>query len=129
MKIHGIDHFNIRTGDLDRLIGFYTNVLGFEVGERPPFDSPGAWLYAGGHPLLHVGIGEESENPSTLPFDHLAFSVSGLDETISRLEAHGVEFRLFDVPGRAMKQVFVRDPDGISLELNFTDPADVGGDA
>ena len=32
---------------------------------------------------------------------------------------------MFDVPGRAMKQIFVRDPDGVSLELNFSNPDDV----
>lgn len=125
MKIHGIDHFNIRTNDLDRLVRFYTEVLGFEVGERPPFDSPGAWLYSNGHPLLHVSLTEEPSDRNTLPIDHLAFNVTGLEHAVEKLESAGLEYRLLDVPGRSMKQVFVTDPDGVSLELNFADPADV----
>ena len=31
----------------------------------------------------------------------------------------------FDVPARAMKQIFVRDPDGVTIELNFSNPDDV----
>lgn len=125
MKIQGIDHFNICTPDLERLIEFYTGVLGFEVGDRPPFDSPGAWLYANGHPLLHVGIADESPEGGTSPFDHIAFAVTGLGDTVHRLEARSIEYKLLDVPARAMKQIFVTDPDGIRLELNFAHPDDV----
>ena len=125
MEIHGIDHFNIKTANLDRLIEFYTTVLAFELGDRPSFDSPGAWLYAGGRPLLHVGISQSPASGDTQPFDHLAFNVTGLEDTLARLGAAAVDYELADVPGRAMKQVFVVDPDGVKLELNFTQPADV----
>lgn len=128
MRVNGIDHFNIRTRDIDRLCEFYTQVLGLEIGDRPPFDTPGVWLYAGGHPILHVGIdkdgGEAAEN--TFPLDHIALEAEGHAETVEQLEKAGIDYRMFDVPGRAMKQIFVRDPDGVSLELNFTSPDDVG---
>ncbi len=127
MRVNGIDHFNIRTRYLDRLCAFYTNVLGLEIGDRPPFDSPGVWLYAGGRPILHVGIardaGEDSDN--TLPLDHIALETEGLADALERLDGAGVAYRMFDVPGRAMKQIFVRDPDGVSIELNFTNPEDL----
>lgn len=129
MRVNRIDHFNIRTRDLDRLCEFYTEVLGLEIGDRPPFDSPGVWLYAGGHPILHVGIEKEVERTSgrddTLPLDHIALETEGLAEAVARLEKAGVEYRMNDVPGRQMKQIFVRDPDGVALELNFTSPEDV----
>ncbi len=128
MRINRIDHFNIRTRDLDRLCEFYTQVLALEIGERPPFDSPGVWLYAGGHPILHVGVASDDDTPErddTLPLDHIALETEGLADAVARLEKAGVEYRMFDVPGRAMKQIFVRDPDGVALELNFTSPEDV----
>lgn len=128
MRVNGIDHFNIRTRDIDRLCEFYTQVIGLEIGDRPPFDSPGVWLYAGGHPILHVGIekdaGEAVDN--TLPLDHIALEAEGHAEAVEKLENAGIEYRMFDVPGRAMKQIFVRDPDGVALELNFSNPDDVG---
>ena len=133
MRINRIDHFNIRTRDLDALCEFYTEVLGLEIGDRPPFDSPGVWLYAGGHPILHVGIAKEGEEKGrgdgTLPLDHIAFETEGITDTVTRLEKAGVEYRVFDVPGREMKQIFVRDPDGVALELNFTSPDDIAAGA
>ena len=129
MRVNRIDHFNIRTRDLDRLCAFYTEVLGLEIGERPPFDSPGVWLYAGGHPILHVGVDKDGDPASgpddTLPLDHIALETEGLADAVARLEKAGVEYRMADVPGRNMKQIFVRDPDGVALELNFTRPEDL----
>ena len=133
MRINRIDHFNIRTRDLDALCEFYTNVLGFEIGDRPNFDSPGVWLYAGGHPILHVGIAREGEGEGggdgTLPLDHIALETEGITDAVARLEKAGISYRVFDVPGREMKQIFVRDPDGVALELNFTSPDDIAAGA
>ncbi len=129
MRINRIDHFNIRTRDLDKLCSFYTELIGLEIGDRPNFDSPGVWLYAGGHPILHVGI-DDGAGPAaehTLPLDHIALEAEGLADCVARLDAAGVEYRMFDVPGRDMRQVFVRDPDGVAIELNFSNPADVEG--
>ena len=44
---------------------------------------------------------------------------------VEKLDGAGIDYRLVDVPGRVMKQIFVRDPDGVSLELNFSNPDDV----
>ena len=127
MRVHGIDHINIRTHDLDKLCWFYTEILGLELGDRPSFDAPGAWLYAGGHPILHVGVTEDPPSGDTGPVDHYALTAEGLAETLERLDGAGIDYRLMDVPGRAMKQVFVHDPDGVAVELNFSAPEDVGG--
>ena len=127
MQIHGIDHINIRTHDLDRLCRFYTEVLGLEIGERPPFGQPGAWLYAGGHPIVHVTVADAEATGDTLPVDHYALSAEGLQDTLGRLEKADVDYQMVDVPARSMKQIFVKDPDGISVELNFSAPEDVSG--
>jgi catechol 2,3-dioxygenase-like lactoylglutathione lyase family enzyme len=131
MRINRIDHFNIRTRDLERLCEFYTQVLALEIGDRPPFDSPGVWLYAGGHPILHVGVAADgaAEVDDTLPLDHIALETEGLADTVARLEKAGIAYRMVDVPGREMKQIFVRDPDGVALELNFTNPEDLAAAA
>jgi len=127
MRVNRIDHFNIRTRDLDRLCEFYTQVLGLEIGDRPPFDSPGVWLYAGGHAILHVGVANDGDTRSddTFPLDHIALETEGLADAVERLERGGIEYRMVNVPGREMKQIFVRDPDGVAIELNFTNPDDL----
>lgn len=130
MRVNRIDHFNIRTRDLDQLCEFYTGIVGLEIGDRPPFDSPGVWLYAGGHPILHVGLAKEGEGHSdTLPLDHIALETEGLADALARIEKAGIEYRMVDVPGRDMKQIFIHDPDGVALELNFTNPEDLAAAA
>ncbi|NIM73053.1 MAG: glyoxalase [Gammaproteobacteria bacterium] len=133
MRVNRIDHFNIRTRDLDALCEFYTKVLGLEIGDRPPFDTPGVWLYAGGHPILHVGLArdgdEEAHGDGTLPLDHIALETEGLLDAVARIEKAGIAYRMVDVPGRAMKQIFIHDPDGVALELNFTNPEDIAAGA
>ena len=48
MGIKGLDHVNINTSNMKDTMSFYTDLLDFTDGFRPPFDFPGAWLYAGG---------------------------------------------------------------------------------
>ena len=56
MSISGLDHFNIRAKDLDGMRDFFVDVIGLTEGDRPSFEFPGYWLYAGDagavvHPL------------------------------------------------------------------------------
>ena len=123
--ISGLDHINIRTADLDRLCEFYVGVLGMELGERPSFGAPGAWIYAGGRAVLHVGVADKAARGNTQPVDHYALNAHGRKAIEKRLGKANIPYRTTDVPGRAMKQIFVNDPDGIAVELNFTDADDV----
>ena len=49
-----VDHFLVLTDDIDATRDFWCDALGLEVGERPPLEFPGYWLYAGGVPCVHV---------------------------------------------------------------------------
>ena len=51
--------------------------------------------------------------------DHIAFNCEGLKETVGQLERDGVKYDIRKVPGRPLQQVFIHDPDGVMLELNF----------
>ena len=59
MAIKGLDHITVNVAELDASRRFYVDVLGLREGERPPFDSPGAWLYAGDRPIVHLVAVEE----------------------------------------------------------------------
>jgi len=120
MAVQGVDHINIRTADLDRCRHFYCGVLGFEEGWRPNLNSPGAWLYAGGAPLVHVSLTDTPRNGESA-VDHVAFAVKGFEAMKANLGERDIAFETFDVPGTEMKQIFVEDPDGVSVELNFAD--------
>lgn len=119
MTIRGIDHINIATTKLEETRAFYVDVLGLTVGERPDFDFPGYWLYAGGFPIVHMQLSPREVGSSTLSgLNHAAFQVADFDALIARLEAAGVRYTKVLVPGTQIRQAFFMDPNGVRLELN-----------
>ena len=119
MAIDGLDHITVNASDLDASRRFYVEVLGLRDGDRPAFDGPGAWLYAGDRPVVHLVGGRERPAQTTGAFDHYAFRAADLAGVIGRLKAANMAYDLFTVPGLGRKQVFVEDPDGVKIELNF----------
>jgi catechol 2,3-dioxygenase-like lactoylglutathione lyase family enzyme len=126
MGLEALNHFTIRTVDLAATRRFYVEVLGLEEGHRPPLGFPGHWLYCGGIPTVHL-VGpreEEAGKPARTPqhtglFDHIAFSCTGLKEMRERLVRHGVPFSERIVPRDRQTQLFLHDPDGVAVELNY----------
>ena len=137
-----LNHFSIRTFEIDACRDFYAGVLGLAVGPRPAFAVPGYWLYAGdtavpSNAVVHV-IGMDRNDSAGLKqylgdrdvgslhgsgaVDHVAFFVTGLAEMRANLAAQAVASRERKVPGLGLYQVFVTDPNGIVIELNY--PAD-----
>jgi catechol 2,3-dioxygenase-like lactoylglutathione lyase family enzyme len=138
-----LDHCNIRTFDLDATIAFYTDIVDLKDGAFPGTRSMGAWLYdASDRPILHLiaidpndpeaalsrvrdrlgalggDINVESLN-GTGVIDHIAFECDDYDRMKAKLEAKGLVFTTNDVPSIKLKQLFVNDPNGVTLELNF----------
>ena len=73
MEIKRIDHYSIRTLDVEASRKFYTDVIGLTVGPRPEFKFPGLWLYNGKPPadlehsngnygIVHV-MGSDGHSP------------------------------------------------------------------
>ncbi|MFL6247165.1 MAG: VOC family protein [Thermoanaerobaculia bacterium] len=120
MRVLGLDHVNI-TGSpavIRRCVRFYVDVLGLTNGDRPPFESRGFWLYAGRQPVVHLRE-MEADTIGASSIDHYAFTCEGLDETMARLREHGVEFTLDPARDTKNAQLFLTDPAGVALELNF----------
>jgi catechol 2,3-dioxygenase-like lactoylglutathione lyase family enzyme len=66
--IEGMNHFNVLTDDVDKTRAFYVGILGLTEGERPRFTFDGAWLYAGGRPILHISKAKlPAERSTTSP--------------------------------------------------------------
>ena len=124
MGLNALNHFTVRAADLERTREFYQEVLGLPVGERPPLGFPGYWLYCGGIPTVHLigpRTGDDTARATgpTGLFDHIAFSCTGLAEMRGRLKARGVQFDERIVPRDRQTQLFLHDPDGVAVELNF----------
>jgi catechol 2,3-dioxygenase-like lactoylglutathione lyase family enzyme len=128
MTIRGIDHINIGTNRLEETRAFFRDVLGLSEGWRPDFPFGGAWLYAGDGPIVHLVELAEAKKPSAeAALDHFAFRIDDYDGTVRRLEAAGVAFRSIDIPGTPIRQLFIRDLNGVNIELNYREPVAAAG--
>ena len=108
MPATAMNHFTILTDNVDETIKFYNEFLGLESGERPPFDFPGAWLYAGNTAVLHVIGGRTLPESREGVIDHMAFSATGLIETIKKLERHEIDYSLRQVRPSDPWQLFYK---------------------
>lgn len=122
MTIRGIDHINITTSEaiIEQCRVFYADILELTIGARPPFRSRGYWLYSGANPIVHLTIADaDRPAPPPAPLDHIAFACANLDAVLARLNAFAIPFELDRVPDSGEAQLFLRDPAGVGLELNF----------
>lgn len=136
MPIEELQHFLVQTEDLEATKDWYVDVLGLKVGPHPDFGFPVYWLYIGDKDVLHLTVGGKSVSESRKAYlgqqseathgtgvlDHVAFHATGLDAMIAHLESKNVEFTRRQVNDQALVQLFLIDPNGLKVELNF--PAD-----
>ena len=135
MLINSLDHCAIRTTKLQETRDFFVDILGLEDGERPDFPFPGAWLYTDSTAVIHL-IGVDPDDPSGLQryvggeisteslqgsgaFDHIAFRANDPSVLTERLKQTHYEYRERQVPNMNLFQIFVEDPNGITIELNY----------
>ena len=117
-----LDHFNIRTRDLGATVRFYEDVLGLEKGPRPNFAFPGAWMYSEGRAVVHlvdISPTDEQQKPDSGVVHHVAFVSQGFHGMKQRLQNKGIEFEAREVPGGDLWQIFITDPNGVMIELNY----------
>ena len=119
MTIIAMNHFTVLTDDVPRTATFYCELLGLADGARPDLGFPGAWLYAGGTAVLHVIGGRARTELQPGVIDHMAFSATGLVETLATLVAHDVKHTCRRQTGSGIWQVFLFDPNGARVELDF----------
>ncbi len=125
MIVQGLDHVNIRVKDPAATIAFFTDVLGMIADSRVSF-----WLKdQQGNAVVHVGSADASYPSDTWrPFEaradsgavhHVALSCKGYDDVQRRLDTLGLEYRKGGVSDLGLRQIFVVEPGGVLLELNF----------
>lgn len=122
MTILSLNHYTVRTMALEPMRHFYEEVVGLVSGDRPPFDFPGYWLYGGdGTAVLHlIGVAEKPGGANgSGAIDHIAFLCRDADAVRTKLRSMNVPFQERVVPMVGMLQLFLLDPEGIKLELNF----------
>ena len=126
MAIVRPSHYSIRTTDLDRSQRFYTDVLQLRVGFRPPFNFPGVWLYPNSDEsefgIVHlIGVNPGSHLQGSGSVDHIAFLATDWPGTRQRCDSLGISYHEQPVSSLGLLQVFLVDPSGVTIELNYRD--------
>ena len=132
MPLTELNHYFVRANNLERSKDFYVNVLGFEVMPRPEFPFPGYWLGINGKIQVHMGPagipnqemyylgtpkGAATDHAGVV--DHIAFLASEPETFIKRFKAMGMDYRPRSLPDSELFQLFIKDPNGLTIELNF----------
>lgn len=129
--VSALEHVTIRCAQLQRTRDFYVDLMGLTDGERPNFPFRGHWLYLGGIPVVHLVEATDTagawgrdivipkSEEGTGSFDHVAFKGDDFAAMRSKLQKAGLTFKERVVPGGRLSQLFVPDPEGVLVEINF----------
>ena len=134
MSLTYLEHFLVQTTDFHATCDWYEHVLGLKRGYTPDFKFPVQWMYLGDRDVLHITEGGAKVSENRLRYngqesqadfgsgvvDHIAFRCKGLPEMIAHLRTKGVEFRQRMVNEQGLYQLFLIDPNGVKIELNFS---------
>jgi glyoxylase I family protein len=123
MTTNALAHVNLRASreTIESLRGFYCDLLGLRVGERPGFALSGYWLYAGDRDVVHLVVDDEaaSRNTGESTFHHTAYECTDRPAFEKRLAERRIAHHVAQVPGRPIVQIFLQDPAGNGVELTF----------
>jgi len=136
--ISGMNHVAISTGDFERSLGFYRDLMGMELVGEGPFAGElydnilGLKNATGRAAMLRLGNAQlelfEFTNPIPKESDpsrpvcdhgitHICFDVTNIEEEYERLKAAGVLFHCPPQDAGFAKATYGRDPDGNVFEL------------
>ena len=132
MAVTSLNHINIRTSKVEDTRRFYEDIIGFRVGPRPPFDQPGYWLYSGEVAVVHLSECDHNPTPRTNPtgmgngLDHVGFQGEDVFAMMRHLDGKAVHFKTNLVANGTLVQLFIDDPNGVSVELAYPVTKDEG---
>ncbi|HEU4443035.1 MAG TPA: VOC family protein [Burkholderiales bacterium] len=132
MPVTALNHYLIVSKNLERSKKFYQEVLGLDVAERPDFGFPGYWLKTGDNICVHLASQDPNETRDLFllkkhpkgtsgsgSVDHIAFLARDPHEVRDRIQKHKVDMHFRSFPDAKLFQIFLKDPDDVTIELNF----------
>jgi catechol 2,3-dioxygenase-like lactoylglutathione lyase family enzyme len=134
MALQFLEHFLIQTADLPGTVKWWSEVVGMTPGHTPDFKFPVQWMYIGDRDVVHLTTGGKDVSANRMAYlgqqstatagtgviDHVAFRATDLAGTLANLRARGIDFKQRMVSDQGLFQVFFFDPNGVKVELNFT---------
>lgn len=121
-EIHGVYETVLYADDVERMVAFYSEIVGLEAID-PPDDLSAAFRLADGNVLLifdparSAAPGRFVPSHGTTGDGHMAFRVDGLDDLTAGLRARGVEIEREITWNENGRSVYFRDPAGNSVEF------------
>jgi catechol 2,3-dioxygenase-like lactoylglutathione lyase family enzyme len=133
MPVTELNHFLLVAKDLEKTRKFYQDVLGMQIAsERPDFGFPGYWLKIGDEICVHLASQAPNEirdrfllkkhprgTSGSGSVDHIAFLAEDPHEVRTRIRKNKVEMHFRSFPDAKLFQIFLKDPDDVTIELNF----------
>jgi len=126
-RLLGFEHVGMTCSDLDRTIAFYCGLLGLKLALRKTSSNGEVVFLDTGSGMLEIGCpaADIARSRDVPPHEsgirHVTFAFDNVDAIVARLSASGVEAIEGPRPAffnEMLKRVaFVRDPDGILVEL------------
>jgi catechol 2,3-dioxygenase-like lactoylglutathione lyase family enzyme len=132
MPVTALNHYLIVSKNLERSKKFYQEVLGLDVAERPDFGFPGYWLKTGDNICVHLASQDPNEirdqfllkkhpkgTNGSGSVDHIAFLAQDPEGVRNRIQKNKVDMHFRSFPDAKLFQIFLKDPDDVTIELNF----------
>ena len=132
MPITSLNHYLIVSKNLERSRKFYERVLGLELADRPDFGFPGYWLKTGEEICVHLASQDPNKTRDKYllkkhpkgtggsgSVDHIAFLAKDPEGVRDRIKKNKVEMQVRSFPDAKLFQIFLKDPDNVTIELNF----------
>jgi catechol 2,3-dioxygenase-like lactoylglutathione lyase family enzyme len=132
MPVTALNHYLIVSKNLERSKKFYQEVLGLDLAERPDFGFPGYWLKTGDNICVHLASQEPNEirdqfllkkhpkgTNGSGSVDHIAFLAQDPEGVRNRIQKNKVDMHFRSFPDAKLFQIFLKDPDDVTIELNF----------
>ena len=133
MQLIDIHLVAIKTQNLEATKAFNAGVLGMTTTDRPDFGFPGTWFNLG-RTMLHIVAGDaavDAEGKAApkggASVGHVAIAARDFDAMKQQLIDHNQEWRQSSIRGAKIWQLFVRDPSGVLIELNFNTVNEASG--
>ena len=132
MPVTSLNHYLIVSKNLERSKKFYEDVLGLALAERPDFGFPGYWLKTGDNICVHLASQDANKirdqfllkkhpkgTAGSGSVDHIAFLAQDPEAVRERIQKNKVEMHFRSFPDAKLFQIFLKDPDDVTIELNF----------
>jgi len=132
MPVTALNHYLIVSKNLERSKKFYEQVLGMELADRPDFGFPGYWMKTGDAICVHLASQDPNKTRDQFllkkhpkgtkgsgSVDHIAFLAQDPAAVRDRIKKNKVEMHVRSFPDAKLFQIFLKDPDDVTIELNF----------